>query len=67
MADDKKKPEPPKNPKRDYIVTVDGFVAGKRRKTGDPVQLTARQALYEHVTLARETAPEERKKTSAKK
>lgn len=50
--------------KKPHKVLVDGPVAGKARKKGDVVELTAKQARYEHVapvedpTPSRVTAPE---------
>jgi len=41
-----------------YTVKTDGWVAGKYRKAGDPVSLTARQAQYENVTLETDDGPE---------
>ncbi|TRD18393.1 hypothetical protein [Palleronia caenipelagi] len=49
---------------RDYLVTADGWIAGQRRKTGDPVSLTPRQAQYENVTPAEGAAKPEPPSTS---
>ncbi len=46
------------NDVKTYIVNANGWVAGKYRKAGDPVSLTARQAQYENVTLATDDGPE---------
>lgn len=58
------KPVNPALEKRDYRVTVAGWVAGQRAAVGDIVQLTERQARHEHVELA--AAATKSKATDAK-
>lgn len=44
-------------PLQTYIADADGWVAGRRVKAGDPVELTAAAAKYEPVTPVPPDAP----------
>ena len=41
----------------DYIVEKDGWIAGRLRRAGDRLSLSARAAKYEHVRPAGDAAP----------
>ena len=41
----------------DYIVEKDGGIAGRLRRAGDRLSLSARAAKYEHVRPAGDAAP----------
>lgn len=42
---------------QDYIANADGWIAGKWRAKGTPLQMTAHAAKYEQVTLASDAGP----------
>lgn len=57
-------PKPAARPKpaapaarHDYIADATGWIAGRRVKKGDVLQLTEAQAKYENVTRAKEARP----------
>ena len=54
MTKDTKTPENTTTALLDYTANADGWVAGRRVKKGDVLQLTARAAKYENVTRVSE-------------